>query len=253
MDSIELFVTIIHKDSDPFSADEEEQCPSFLECLIGSDQCNSAANSIYISDEVRSSILNEELFQVHANFGCVILHMCKDSIDVMGKFLVFYAEEEPVEVMRKDSDLSSDDSDTYPVQVTGLAINPSKPDVLKNINLQDFLSPDHKSKEEGQKQHKKNKRQIRKSQIVHTHTEIPNIVKSNTVESEFHQLKPAHGFPKIKASLSVFYFCINIYSGNDFMHKARQGSLRNALNSIQIKSENLGIIFSKFPKKLHYS
>ena len=244
LDTLEVFVTVVQADPN-LGQVQPQNCPAFLECILG-PSCSSVSGNVFLSSQVRSAVLENELFELHLNVGCLIMHLCRKSIDVLSAFVKIPEPEEPIEVIRKDSDVSSDDPDTYSVESTGLTIYSKKPEDLRNINLQDYLYP-REDLSEQQAQHSKPLTPLLvEKNLVHAHTDIPRIIRPNTVDCPFHQLKPMHGFPKVRTSMSFFYCSINIYTDDEERK-------RSASDSVQFKFEGAGVTFSKFPQKLHYS
>ncbi|CAG9316841.1 unnamed protein product [Blepharisma stoltei] len=250
LDSFELYGTKIRSNTE--ETGEEPFFPT-EECLIGSHNCTAITSNIFISENMKNCHRNSDMLDLYINVGCIIMHLCKDSISLLNSFFDFKGEEEPPEMLRKDSDLSSDDSDTYPVSVIGLMIDPKDSIRIKNINIQDYLSPEFKPKLLKNKFDNKIMALPNITKFIHTHTKLPKNPSKNTSNSNFHRLRTYHGTPSLKLSLSIFYFSINLYSGNDFSYKARSGTKRNLSSFIQFKIDEIGFTFARFPKILHFS
>jgi hypothetical protein len=260
VDLIELFVTVIKGlgDSDHEVADSD--CPPFLDCLVNSEHCEHLGDSLYLSQSVRSSVLKEDLLELHLNIGSLLINCCKDSIEALTKMIKLPTNSgsDPELVIRKDSDLSSDDSDTYTIRNSGLTIDPHNPKRIRNINLLDYMHDNpHNQLSESQPviSLEVPKSDSKVSQVVHSHIQIPGIIKPNTVDSSYHALKAHHGFPKMRVSLSLSHFSFILYGGQDFAWNSRNQPIqrRSQTQSIQCKFEGLGLAYTKFPRKLHYA
>ena len=252
MDSMEFFITIVNSRPDIKSPQEDCFLPSFLQCMLGSNNCKKVSNSIFISNEVRSSILLNKLLDIHFNLGTCFLHLNFEIIRFLSGIINMpKPSEENEEMIRKDSDLSSDDSDYFPIQTAGLTINPRDPGRITNINLQDYLNPSKTQAKKLIKVLNESKTKLTKCTVVHTHSTIPAVYRDNSVDNSMHSLLPTHGCPNIRFSANLSYFVINLYSRTQYYEKSFPKDYGQG--RVLLKSENLSITISKFPKKLHYS
>jgi N-terminal region of Chorein or VPS13 len=251
MDSIESFVTIVNSKPEIKNLDDP-YTPLFLNCMLGSNKCHHVEGCIYVSRSLRTSILVHKLFDAHLNLGSFVLHLNTEFLDVIKDFLDFPRyNDEPDEVLRKDSDISSDDSDTFPIQTAGLTINPQDPSNIKNINLQEYLNPPYNPLKKASNVMRETKVTMSKHNIIHTHSVIPDILKGNTVDHPIHSLASIHGCPNIRFSATLFFCAINLYSRGKSREKPDQKHYNTG--RIMTKAENISLTITKFPKRLHYS
>jgi len=229
---LEIFYTSIKKEKNIDETDEiNEVSPPFIECMLGSAECKPILSNLYVSQEVRCQILKEEYLEVHANVGCWIIHMCKDTVDaisnILGSFSKNPDQKEPQVPQRKKEFISNSTNQH------------------EEINLQSYLAENDKPLLPPPLIRRSSS--VKSSQIYHTHLNSSQLRQTNTIDSEFHQLQPQHGFPKVKISLSLFHLRINLYSGKDF------NASRAITPGLSFICENLGLSYSKFPQTLNYS
>ena len=254
LNSFESFVTLVNPRTDLKLPNEEAPLPpAFARCMLGCRNCTPLGEAFFITNEVRTSVLLHKLLDLHVNLGSIIIHLTPDTILLLKNILDFPSfPEEKEEIFRKDSDISSDESDYFPVQNNGgLAINPNEPGKITNINLQDYLSPMRVRASKAEKQPSLASVSMSKCAVIHCHCSLPQMNRGNSVDHSLHSLEGFHGFPNLRISLAVFFVAVNIYSRTHAME--RSTDLRHATSSIVLKAENIAVALSKFPKKLHYS
>lgn len=252
LDSLEFFITKISSTIEGKVLSEDIFPLPYLKCMLGSKKCSNVSGPVYIADEIRTSILQNKLLDVHINIGTIIVHLTTNIVEFLHEFIeIPKFPEEKDEFLRKDSDLSSDDSDTLSLHASGLVINPSNPNKIENINLQDYLNPERISKKKISNPLEEGKVPLTKLKTVHCHHFIPSLTRASLSEGTIHSLNPEHGLPLIRFSSSLSLFVLNIYSRqpDDNTFDIKRGNL----SRVMIQTENMNLCFAKFPKRLHYS
>lgn len=215
-----------------------------LDCELGN--CEPIVPHVFLS--------TSQIFQcpdkwktLHLNIGSIFVHSCKDTLKLLSDLisLVKIEGSEETEVVRKDSDLSSDDAGDYEVNREGLVIDPCRPDYISNFSMHDCQ--ENQPQTPDVKPHDLNLNPT--TRVLHCHPEFPPCFM--TSNRSLHTLKAEHGKPTLKLSVVLSYFSFNFYGGNDFKSSAGQ---KRSQDCIRVKSSNVISAFCKFPmKSLHYN
>jgi hypothetical protein len=217
---------------------------SIVDCDLG--ECELVVPFVYLSTSQMSQA-QDKWGTLHVNVGSVFMHSCKDSLNLLATLasLVKIEASDDQEIVRKDSDLSSDDEGIYKVCRDGLFIEPKYPDRISSFSLLDYLSLGRPQPQVPPP--KANKTPT--TQVVHCHPEFPRRFVS--LSQSLHLLKVSHGQPSLKLSVSLSYFSFNFYAGHDFINSS---GLRRSQDCVRLKISNVGAAFCKFPRRdLHYN
>lgn len=251
IESTQLFLSLSEHSVDPPKGLEESH---ILDCELG--DCSPVLPYVFVSNS-QLSLSQDQWRTFHLNVGSIFMHCCKDSLDLISRLaaLVKLDSSEENEVIRKDSDLSSDDAFDFEVCRDGLLIEPENPDRISNFSLLDYLALKPPPLYPKLAQPK-----TKPTRVIHCHPEIP--MNFSALNQSLHSLKSAHGQPSLKISIVLSYFSFNFYGGNDFKNAS---GLRRSQDCIRMKISKVIAAFCKFPtsflkpicvlklKQLHYN
>ena len=302
LDSVELFFSqVINPQKMTEAETVPEESPPLLSCLLGGSRCKHVSGSLYMCDLAQHP-LKHDILDVHLNLGCVMVYLCHDSLQALQEIAAGLSKDVAVVGRsmeeRKDLDGFEETLTSAGVTVHNCASKGSKVNLMNlaesnawgseklqeepsspasSGSLEDFVDIEDTSPPLDPPDDLRSSTEtylFRLPHVIHSHISFPSIVKLETVDSDFHQLKPQHGFPIMRITASLAHISVTLYQGSDFDFRQpgqlvlpnegftyKESAFRKRLRkehrvlscSLKLRQESTGVTFTKFPRKLHYA
>lgn len=303
LDSVELFFSQVVNPQKLTEAESvPDESPPLLSCLLGGTRCKHVSGSLYMCD-LAEHPLKHDILDIHLNLGCAMLFACYDSLDTLQELATMISKDVSTVLLkaaeeRKEGDsfdeslanagvtvhycsskgskvnlMNIAESNAWTGLVQAEAISPHSSSSLEDF--EDFEDSPRLPEAQGEDlQASEETYLFRLPHVIHSHISFPSIVKLETIDSDFHQLKPQHGFPVMRITASLTHISAALYQGSDFdflppgpelrpnegfsykdtaLRKRMRRERRILSCSLKLRQESTGVTFTKFPRKLHYA
>jgi len=303
LDSVELFFSQVVNPQKLTEAESvPDESPPLLSCLLGGTRCKHVSGSLYMCDLAQHP-LKHDILDVHLNLGCAMLFACHDSLKALQELATTATKDVSAVLSKATEEHKEGDSFDESLANAGVAVHycaskgskvnlmniaesnawnaqvqaePASPHSASSLDgFEDFEdSPPLPDAQEEDLQASEETYLFRLPHVIHSHISFPSIVKLETIDSDFHQLKPQHGFPVMRITASLTHISAALYQGSDFDFlqpgpelrpnegfSYKETALRRRMRrerrilscSLKLRQESTGITFTQFPRKLHYA